>query len=240
MDIATAWSRGICSAALGNGNSGVALYIAGFVLAALISYVLGSLNFGIIISNIKYRQDIRQFGSKNAGMTNMLRTYGKGAAVITLVGDALKAVVSVMVVGHFLAGYMGAYVAGLGCVVGHIFPVFYHFKGGKGVVTTAAMVLCLDPVAFVILFAVFVIIVAFTRYVSMGSIIGVMMYPLMVYKIRGPGMHIFICIAVAALVIWMHRSNIARLREGKENKLSFKSAGKEKKEQDNTPGEPQK
>ncbi len=228
MNFEFIWANGVCFAAMHDGSAaGWPLWIAGFVLAALISYVLGSLNFGILISKYKYHQDIRQYGSGNAGMTNMLRTYGKGAALITLLGDALKAAISVLVVGHLLVGYRGAYVAGLACIVGHVFPVFYRFKGGKGVVTTAVMILCLNPVAFAILLLCFIIIVAFTKYISMGSIICMLMYPLIEYKTVGAGPNILISVAVAVFVIWMHRSNIQRLRQGTENKFSLKSKKKD-------------
>ena len=110
------------------------------VLALLVvPYFLGSINFGIIISKLFHGEDIREYGSGNAGMTNMLRTYGKRDAAITLIGDALKAVVAV-ILGRILFGISGGYVAGLTCILGHAFPCYYKFKGGKGVVVTAATI----------------------------------------------------------------------------------------------------
>lgn len=220
--IQTAWVVGLCNMGEVGHLSSLLLRIAGLVLTAIISYLLGSLNFGILISKYKYHQDIRQFGSGNAGMTNMLRTYGKGAALATLLGDALKTAVSILVVGHFLSGFTGAYVAGLACIVGHVFPVYYNFKGGKGVVAAAMMILCVNPLVFAILFPVFILIVLFTRYISMGSILCMMMYPLVEYKVSGAGFHVLVSIAVAAFVIWLHRGNIQRLRQGTENKFSLK------------------
>lgn len=220
--IQTAWVVGLCNMGEAGHISSLLLCIAGLVLTAIISYLLGSLNFGILISKYKYHQDIRQFGSGNAGMTNMLRTYGKGAALATLLGDALKTAVSILVVGHFLSGFTGAYVAGLACIVGHVFPVYYNFKGGKGVVAAAMMILCVNPLVFAILFPIFILIVLFTRYISMGSILCMMMYPLVEYKVSGAGFHVLVSIAVAAFVIWLHRGNIQRLRQGKENKFSLK------------------
>lgn len=221
--IQTAWVVGLCNMGEAGHISSLLLCIAGLVLTSIISYLLGSLNFGILISKYKYHQDIRQFGSGNAGMTNMLRTYGKGAALATLLGDALKTAVSILVVGHFLSGFTGAYVAGLACIVGHVFPVYYHFKGGKGVVAAAMMILCVNPLVFAILFPVFILIVLFTRYISMGSILCMMMYPLVEYKVSGAGFHVLVSIAVAAFVIWLHRGNIQRLRQGTENKFSLKN-----------------
>ena len=220
--IQTAWVVGLCNMGEAGHISSLLLCIAGLVLTAIISYLLGSLNFGILISKYKYHQDIRQFGSGNAGMTNMLRAYGKGAALATLLGDALKTAVSILVVGHFLSGFTGAYVAGLACIVGHVFPVYYNFKGGKGVVAAAMMILCVNPLVFAILFPVFILIVLFTRYISMGSILCMMMYPLVEYKVSGAGFHVLVSIAVAAFVIWLHRGNIQRLRQGTENKFSLK------------------
>ena len=126
-------------------------HILAIILCAAIAYFLGSLNFAIIISKYKFHDDIRNYGSGNGGLTNMMRTYGKKAAAFTLLGDVMKAVVSVLL-GMLIAGESGAYLAGFFCVFGHSFPIYYGFKGGKGVLTTAAMVLCLDPLVFLILF----------------------------------------------------------------------------------------
>ena len=208
-----------------------AFWILGYFLSAVCAYLLGSLNFGIIISSRRFHDDVRTHGSGNAGMTNMLRTYGKTAVVMTLLGDGLKAAVSILV-GTLLASMPGAYIAGLFCIIGHAFPLYYHFKGGKGVVTTAVMILILDPLVFLIVFTVFLIIVGMTRYVSLGSIISVLMYPMIFYNFNKGGMKLMmvpVTILIAALVVFLHRSNIKRLREGKENKLSFGSKKKKKK-----------
>ena len=134
-----------------------ALAAAGVITAA---YLLGSLNFAIIISAKQYKQDIRNFGSNNAGMTNMMRTYGRKAAALTLIGDALKAVVS-CVIGYVVLGQFGAYMAGLFCIVGHIFPLYYKFKGGKGVVTAGVTILMCNPLVFLIVITIFIIITHF-------------------------------------------------------------------------------
>lgn len=125
------------------------------VLALLVvPYFLGSINFGIIISKLFHGEDIREYGSGNAGMTNMLRTYGKRDAAITLIGDALKAVVAV-ILGRILFGISGGYVAGLTCILGHAFPCYYKFKGGKGVVVTAATIAVIDWRIFLVLLGAF-------------------------------------------------------------------------------------
>lgn len=204
-------------------------------VAAVIAYFLGSMNFAVIISKYKFRDDIRTHGSGNAGMTNMLRTYGKLAAFFTLLGDVMKAVVSVFI-GMILAGEAGAYIAGFACMLGHAFPCYYGFKGGKGILVTAAMLLCLEPAVFAIVFLVFVIIVGFTKFISLGSIIGSMLYPIFLnslYPILNRGtpegaVPAVISILNAALVVWLHRENIKRLLAGKENKFSLKKKEKAK------------
>ncbi len=205
------------------------LCLAGGVIA----YFLGGLNFAIIISKYKFHDDIRRYGSGNAGMTNMLRTYGKTAAAFTLVGDMLKAVVSVLL-GMLLGGEAGAYIAGFFCVIGHAFPCFYNFKGGKGIVVTAAMLLCLEPVVFLVLFLIFFILVATTKYLSLGSIIGMLFYPLLLNRLYSflnygepEGMiPAIISILNTLLVIWLHRENLKRLWTGTENKFSLKKKDK--------------
>ncbi|MBQ4150889.1 MAG: glycerol-3-phosphate 1-O-acyltransferase PlsY [Clostridia bacterium] len=207
------------------------------LLCIILPYLLGSVNFALVISKRIYKDDIRNHGSGNAGMTNMLRTYGKGAAVGTLLFDMLKAVISVnagyLIYPHF---GIGPYTAGLFCIIGHMFPVFFKFKGGKGVATLAAMILSLDVGCFFFLFLVFVCIVATTKYVSLGSVVCCMLYPILTYRLAkaglsgwGLGFPVLISFLVAALVIFMHRENIKRIINHTENKISFSKKNKEKK-----------
>lgn len=207
------------------------------ILCIVIPYLIGSVNFALVISTKAFKDDIRNHGSGNAGMTNMLRTFGKTAALGTLVLDMLKAVVAVFL-GQFFCGQfgIGGYTAGLFCIIGHMFPVFFKFKGGKGVATLAAMVLTLDPGCFLFLFLIFVTIVASTKYVSLGAIICCMLYPILTYKLAvaglsgwGVGFPVLISFLVAALVIFMHRENIKRIVNHTENKISFSKKAKEKK-----------
>jgi len=143
----------------------------------LLSYIAGSLNFAIIISKGIYRDDIRTHGSGNAGFTNMKRTFGTKAAIAVIVGDLMKTILSVTVA-MLLFGADIATLAGLACIFGHCFPLFYKFKGGKGVAALAAMVLVLDPITFLVLFLVFALVVIGTKYLSMGSIMAMILYPL--------------------------------------------------------------
>ena len=206
------------------------LMVASALIIIVSAYLLGSINFAIIISGKKYKQDIREFGSKNAGMTNMMRTYGKKAAGYTLLGDALKAVVACLI-GYALLGHLGSYIAGLFCIVGHIFPAFYGFKGGKGVVTTAISILMCDPFIFLILITIFVIIVLFTRYISLGSVICVMLYPIILDRITNffsgsSTPYAIFAVIIAVLVVVKHWANIKRLMSGTESKFSFKKSVK--------------
>ncbi len=151
-----------------------------YLLAAawiLCSYLLGSVNFALILSKVIYRDDIRNYGSGNAGFTNMRRTFGTKAGVLTLLGDFGKTVVGVAG-GMILFGASIATLAGMGCILGHCFPCFYKFKGGKGVAAAATMCFILDPIVFFILFAMFILIVLSTKYLSLGSIMALVLYPL--------------------------------------------------------------
>lgn len=227
----------------------------GLLLCMVIPYFLGSLNFGVIISQRQFHDDVRTHGSGNAGTTNMLRTYGKKAALLTLLGDTVKALIAVAI-GHLIfsidvialnesgqavARYfdpIGGAVAGISVMVGHMFPCFFKFKGGKGVATSAAVILMLDllnplqkhiPIVFLICFATFVIIVAGTKYVSLGSIIGMSLYPVVYTAFNGNGFTGIIAVVIAVLVVWAHRTNIKRLLNRTESKLSF---GKKKAEEE--------
>ncbi|MCH5183451.1 MAG: glycerol-3-phosphate 1-O-acyltransferase PlsY [Oscillospiraceae bacterium] len=197
------------------------------LLCSILPYLLGSLNTAIIVSRLKYHDDIRNHGSGNAGLTNMARVFGKKGALLTLLGDMAKQFVSV-VIGIVVCGEWGAYLAGVFCMFGHIFPLYYHFRGGKGVLTAATMILMIDWQVFLIAFALFVLTVLLTRYVSLGSIIAGFALPGIVYtsaKVRGfaPGLPAMIfSIFIGLMLIFMHRSNIRRLFEGTENKFKFK------------------
>ena len=202
-------------------GSGSLMLALGLTLCAAAGYFLGALNSAIIVSKLKYGQDIRNFGSGNAGMTNMLRTYGKGAAGLTLLGDVLKTVVGCLL-GLLLLGESGGYVAGFFCIIGHIFPIYYGFKGGKGVLALATMVCVLNWQTFLVLFTLFVLIVSFTKYISLGSVMCSLLYPIVLSKFAEPNIFAtVVSIIVAILVTVMHRANIKRLLDGEENKLKL-------------------
>lgn len=196
--------------------------ILGHILCVAIAYLLGSLNFAVIISKYKFHDDIRKYGSGNAGMSNMLRTYGKVPAIMTFLGDAFKAFVAVFI-GMLLLGESGTYLAGLAVIVGHVYPAFCGFRGGKGVVTAIITVLFIQPFIALMVIAIFVLVVLFTRYMSLGSIIGAAFYPLLVYTfLPGSGFKVIYAFVIAVFIIWLHRANIMRLKDGTENKLGSK------------------
>lgn len=213
---------------LGLNNVHGALWWSISALLVIGSYLLGSINFAICISKAAYHKDIRDYGSKNAGMTNMMRTFGTKAAAVVLVGDIMKAVVSVAL-SMLLCGIDVAYVAGISCIIGHCFPVFYNFRGGKGFATAAGMVLAAEPVVFLICLIIFVLVVAATKFISAGSIMAALFFPLilsMVYRwMGGISLAMAICsVFLAFFILFNHRANIARIIKGEEKKFRFKKS----------------
>lgn len=201
-----------------------------YLLAGLAAYLLGSLNFGVILSWF-LRDDIRRHGSGNAGATNTLRTYGKKAALAVLLGDLLKGTAAVWL-GLFLTGHsLGGWSTSLLVVLGHIFPVFFGFRGGKGVATAAGAILILNPWVLFGMLTIFIIVVALTRYVSLASLMAAGAYPILVtiYGIwtKKPSESVILAttmaLGTAGLVTWMHRENIFRLLAGTENHLGHKN-----------------
>ncbi len=216
---------------------------AAVILCMAAGYFFGSINASIIVSKIFYRDDIRKYGSGNAGMTNMLRIYGKKAALFTLLGDVLKTAAAVLLgrligfpltsvssTGQFVS--IGGYIAAMFAVLGHTFPVYYKFKGGKGVLSIATAICMLQPLVFLFLFIIFAIIVLGTKYVSLGSVISVMVYPILLDRINGTSICTVFAFVIAIIVVFNHRENIKRLWAGQENKLSLSSKGKREEEQD--------
>jgi len=201
----------------------VFLFIMGLITSIVFPYLLGSVNSGIVLSKAVFHEDIREHGSGNAGTTNMLRTYGKKMAGLTFVGDFGKGIIGVLI-GRILFGLVGAYVGGLFCVLGHIFPCFYKFKGGKGVATAAGMILMTNWKVFLVLIALFVLLVYMTKFISFGSVMCYLLYPLLLSKLKlptDPSLGILIAVVIMCMGVFMHRANIKRIFAGTENKLSF-------------------
>ncbi|MBQ9468299.1 MAG: glycerol-3-phosphate 1-O-acyltransferase PlsY [Clostridia bacterium] len=215
-------------------------YILTIVLVCAFSYIMGSINFGVLVSKKMYKDDVRNYGSGNAGMTNVLRVYGKKAALLTFLGDVFKSMICALL-GQILAGNGCGYLAVVFCMIGHAFPVFYRFKGGKAVASAFGGLFALEPIATVLLLLCFIIIVGFTKYVSLASIISAALIPLFINAMwRVPLFHpmynfdyfiVILCsVFCTCFIIWRHKSNIKRLLAGEENKTHL--FDKKKKETD--------
>lgn len=216
------------------------------LLAVVCGYLLGSINWAIIVTRTIFRKDIRTEGSGNAGATNVLRNHGRGPAILTTVGDIAKSMVAVVIGGWLLSnlqlgdpqlsGYkdwigqnlslIGGYIGGFFCLLGHDFPVFYGFRGGKGVLTTLGMFLLLDWRVALTCLGVFIVIVAISRMVSLGSILAIGCGPVLLYLWSDTPEKAVFCTVAAVLVwlliVWQHRANIGRIFAGTESKLGQK------------------
>ena len=213
------------------------LTFIGFVMISIaVSYLLGSINSAVFISTVLYRDDIRNHGSKNAGLTNMHRTFGKKAAGLTLLGDMLKTALAIFITGallgffytHGISSYLGfCYMSALFVVLGHIFPIYYGFRGGKGVLVTAVAALILTPIPFAILLLVFIGVVWMSGYISLGSVSAGVLYPVVVtayFKMLEStysGITALSTILIAILIVWCHRGNLKRISDRTERKFSF-------------------
>ena len=212
--------------------------MATYIIVGLVAYLIGSISFSVIISKKMAGFDVREKGSGNAGATNMLRSVGKRAAVLTLLGDALKGVVAILfaiIVGKIVNNSDKALlvqIAGIAVVVGHTFPIFFGFKGGKGVATSLGVLLMTNWKIGLICLVFALILIILTRMVSMGSVGAAILFPVLVLFINtnftvpeGSGYFIY-SIILALLVAFNHRSNIKRILDGTENKLSFKKTNR--------------
>lgn len=195
----------------------------------VVAYLLGSINTSIIVSKIMIGDDIRKHGSGNAGATNTLRTVGKKGALFVVIGDALKAVISLLFAKFApFATPTAIYISGLGAVLGHNFPLYFRFKGGKGIIVSLVAILFADPFLGLITFAIAIAIMAITRYVSLGSVLGAVVFAVLALIFKKNDMDFIVfSIMLALLAIFMHRTNIVRLLSGTENKLGSKKKAQE-------------
>ncbi len=197
--------------------------------AALAGYLLGSINFAVVVSRLLDHDDIRNYGSGNAGMTNILRVYGKKQAALVCLGDFGKGVAAVTLA-RALFGWAGitvmdgGYVGAFAVLLGHLFPVFFGFRGGKGVLASAGIMLVLNPRVFIILVPIIVAIMLLTRIVSLGSILAAVAYPVLTWVVVGGAANTAFAALMAAVVIYMHRENIKRLLNGTESRFGQKKA----------------
>lgn len=255
------FQEGFLSRILASGSVGDDLFflcikpLAILLCCVVIPYLLGSVNSAIIVSKVLFRDDIRRYGSGNAGATNMYRTFGARGAIPTVLGDVLKSVLAVLSGGlccgfWSIAGFsfppddpslfilsiganpivVGTYLAAAFCILGHVFPIFYRFKGGKGVLSSFVVALMLNLWLALVLFLVFVIVVAFTRYVSLGSSVGAALYPVFLSPLfqaifsgaYPPVALVLFAFFIAAVIIFKHIPNIKRIMNHEESKFYFR------------------
>lgn len=209
-----------------------------YIIMAIIAYLIGSINFSVILSKKLAGFDVREKGSGNAGTTNMLRSIGKRAALITLVCDILKGIVSILIA--MLIGWIAkdtnkellVQIAGVAVIVGHTFPIFFGFKGGKGVATALGILIFSNWQIGLICLVFGVVLIILTRMVSFGSCAAAVLFPVLTLFINGHytvltegkngNVYFVYSVILAIIVLYNHRSNIQRILNGEENKISFK------------------
>ena len=217
-----------------------------FILSAvIIAYLLGSINTAVIVTKIvtKGKKDIREMGSGNAGFTNVLRSVGKVPAIFTIVCDALKAIIAVYV-GGLLFSFMsvgdfsienvakiGMYISGFACIIGHSYPIYFHFKGGKGIVTAAGMMLVLDWRVFLLILGTFLIVFICSKIISLSSLVSAVLFGFYTFILayfvdHSSSLYIIFCtiaaFGIGVFVIIKHKDNIKRLMRGEEKKITAK------------------
>ncbi len=206
------------------------------IVVAIIAYLIGSINFSVIFSKKMAGFDVREKGSGNAGTTNMLRSVGKKAAAITLICDILKGVVAILIAMFIVWAFkvenasLLVQIAGIAVVLGHTFPIFFGFKGGKGVATSLGILIMSNWQIGLICLVFGVVLIALTRMVSLGSCAAAVLFPVLTlfinehYIVSQGSSYLIYSIILAVIVLFNHRSNIQRILSGKENKISFKKS----------------
>ena len=185
------------------------------------SYLVGSISFATIICRKYYSIDIRQYGSKNPGSTNVLRVLGAKPALIVFIADFLKGLI-VVLIGRYTGDQNLALLAGLCVVVGHDWPIFHNFAGGKGIATSLGVIMGLTPVVGLILIPIGILIIYVSRYVSLCSVVAAIAFPILLLAFRYQINYILTGTIISAIAVYRHKSNISRLISGTENKIGKK------------------
>ena len=192
--------------------------------AAVIAYFCGCFNGAVIVSKYILRDDVRNHGSGNAGLTNFYRTFGGPLTAVVILTDVLKAVIAVLL-GSWLLGFIdplfGKYWAGLFCLLGHMFPCMFHFKGGKGILSGGTIAIMIDWRIALVVWGGFLLLTILTRYVSLGSLWAGASFPFISWYCYPDPLIVVLAFACGGLVVWQHRANIKRLLNGTENKFSL-------------------
>ncbi|WP_338862688.1 glycerol-3-phosphate 1-O-acyltransferase PlsY [Mycetohabitans rhizoxinica] len=196
------------------------------LLVAVVAYLIGSISFAVVVSAAMGLSDPRTYGSKNPGATNVLRSGNKAAAILTLLGDAFKGWLAVWLVKHAGAAYgldaFSVALASIAVFAGHLYPVFFRFKGGKGVATAAGVLLAIDPVLGIATAATWLIIAFFFRYSSLAALIAALFAPLFDLFMFGSNPVAGAIMAMSVLLVWRHRANISKLLAGQESRIGDK------------------
>ncbi len=209
----------------------VATGILALAGVAAASYFLGCFNGAVIVSKYILRDDVRNHGSGNAGLTNFHRTFGGGLTFVVILCDVLKAVLAVLlgmyVFSYFIyfpagAAVLGKYFAALFCLLGHMFPCMFHFKGGKGILSGGTVALMIDWRVALVVWGGFLILAVLTRYVSLGSVWAGASFPFISWYCYPNPVVVLLAFACGGLVVWQHRGNIKRLLAGNENKFTLR------------------
>ncbi len=193
-----------------------------YVLVSIMAYLLGNFAAAYLVSKAAGKIDIREHGSGNAGSTNVFRVLGAKAAAFTFLGDVLKGVAAVLI-GRYIGGSYGELLAGIFVVVGHNWPILLGGKGGKGIATTIGVMIAIDPLIVVFIVIIGIIIIAATRYVSLASVAGVLIFPISMIITRKPTEYIIFSLVLSGMAIYKHRANIGRLIKGNESKFGHKT-----------------
>src|SRR5271156_854214 len=196
------------------------------LIAVVLAYLIGSISFAVVVSKAMRLDDPRTYGSGNPGATNVLRSGNKTAAVLTLIGDALKGWLAVWLVSHFGAHYglddTAIALAAIAVFLGHLYPVFFRFKGGKGVATAAGVLLAINPVLGIATLLTWLIVAFFTRYSSLAALAAALFAPLFDGFLFGANIIALAIVVMSSLLVWRHRGNIAKLMAGQESRIGDK------------------
>ncbi|TCK42662.1 acyl-phosphate glycerol-3-phosphate acyltransferase [Paraburkholderia sp. BL8N3] len=199
------------------------------LIVAVAAYLIGSISFAVVVSAAMGLADPRSYGSGNPGATNVLRTGNKLAAVLTLLGDAFKGWLAVWLVVHFGARFgldsTAIALAAIAVFLGHLYPVFFRFQGGKGVATAAGVLLAIHPALGLATLLTWLIIAFFFRYSSLAALVAAVFAPLFQVFLFGPSRISLAVVAMSALLIWRHRGNISKLMSGQESRIGEKKKG---------------
>ena len=192
-----------------------------FLWVAIAAYFCGCFNGAVIVSKYILRDDIRTHGSGNAGLTNFYRTFGGFLTLVVILTDVLKAVAALLLAGLLMGAPFGQYWAALFCLLGHMFPCMFHFKGGKGILSGGTIAIMIDWRVAVVVWGGFLLLVILTRYVSLGSLWAGASFPFISWYCYPYPAVVVLAFVIGALIVWQHRANIQRLLHGTENKFQL-------------------